>query len=587
MPNKLSRFWQELKRRKVIHVITVYAGAAFVIIELVNNITEPLRLPEWTPALVIILLAIGFPIVIIVSWIYDVHPEGGLIKTEPADKVKPEEEHPSSNGWKIASYISFVVIVGLIVLNIFGGNRGPRLDKSLAKSIAVLPFENMSDNSEFAYLGDAMTDEIIMQLYKIHEFEVRSRTSIMQYKNNDRSSPEIGKELSVSYLMEGSVQRLKDRVRIRVQLIQANTDEHLWGDAYEGEWENIHNIIINVSKDVARQLKAVLSTDEVERIEKKPTDNIKAYDLYLLGRHFNMQESEKDLDSSIMYFRQALEIDPEFALAYYEMADSYSKYAFYGYASRSELLKAKEFALKALEIDNELAEAHVVLGYIKTELDYDWSGAEKELTRALEINPNLARAHYEYAWLLTFLKRCDEALEEWRRALELEPTSIEYRSYIGRGFYWARDYDRAIETFNQILEVTPDSEFIHAHLGLALSLKGLHKEAIEEIRKVTDRRAWYYFYRGFVFGNAGRVEEAQAELDYFIELSRKEFVWPIIFTFIYAGMGDIDKAIEWLERTYEQREGWINQIQVEPMFDNLRSDPRFQNIIDRLNFPDN
>jgi TolB-like protein len=230
-PNKLSRFWQELKRRNVIRVITVYAGVAFVIIELINNITEPLRLPEWSPTLVIVLLAIGFPIVIIFSWIYDIHPEGGMVKTEPSDQLKEKEVPKSSNGWRIASYISFVVIVGLIVLNIIARTNREKRYENMEKSIAVLPFKNMSINEEDYYIGGAFTDEIIMELQKIKAFDrVLSRTSTLQYEEERPTVPEIAEKLNVNYIIEGSIQRVEGRVRINVQVIRAVNEDHIWAE---------------------------------------------------------------------------------------------------------------------------------------------------------------------------------------------------------------------------------------------------------------------------------------------------------------------------------------------------------------------
>jgi TolB-like protein len=306
-PNKLTQFWQELKRRKVVRVITIYAAAAFVIIELINNVYEPLRLPVWTPTLVIVLLCVGFIITVIVSWVYDITPEG-IEKTDPAHKAKEVDKPVSSNSWKIASFISFVVIVALILFHILSSSNSSSKITNLETSIAVLPFENMSDDSEFAHLGDAMTDEIIMQLYKINEFEVRSRTSIMQYKDTEKGSPLIGEELKVNYLLEGSTQRYEDQVRIRIQLIHSSTDNHIWGDIFEGEWKDIFDIQINVAKQVARELKTVLSPKEVQRIENKSTENIEAYNLYLQGRYFWNQHGRDDLDKSIEYYKRAMHL---------------------------------------------------------------------------------------------------------------------------------------------------------------------------------------------------------------------------------------------------------------------------------------
>jgi tetratricopeptide (TPR) repeat protein len=427
-----------------------------------------------------------------------------------------------------------------------------------------------------------------MQLYKIQEFEVRSRTSSMQFKDSPKGSPAIGQELNVNFLLEGSTQRYGDMVRIRVQLIQASTDDHIWGEVYEGAWKNIYNIQINVAKQVAHELKTALSNEEIERIEKEPTGNIEAYNLYLLGRHFSNQGGRQFLDRSFQCYSQALDMDPEFALAHFGMANSYIKYATAGYVSRKEVMfKAKEAAIRALQIDNELAEAHAELAYAKLIHDYDWAGAKNGFIRALELNPDYAGTHFRYARLLTWLLRFDEAQGEYKRAYELDPLSIQHWQNIGRCYYWMRDYDRAIEEYQKVLEVFPDSESTIALLALAYSHKGMHKRAIEEIMKIKDKSAWYWFIPGHIYGNAGRIQEAQEILNYYLELSRNEFVWPSNFVFIYAGMGEKEKAMEWLEKTYVQREAWLETTRVESMFDNLRSDPRFQEIVDRMDFPDN
>jgi len=241
-PNKLSKFWQELKRRNVVRVITVYAGAAFVIIELINNITEPLRLPEWTPTLVIVLLAIGFPIVIIFSWIYDIHPEGGIVKTDPAEKVKAEEIPMSSNGWKIASYFAFAVIIALILLNII-----PRINQIngveiVDKSIAVLPFINDSPEETEMYFINGTMESILDNLCKIEDLRVVSRTSVEQYRNNSKPVQTIAKEMNVSYVLEGSGLKHGDNIRLTIQLVDAINDQHIWSNIYNRKSEEIFNL---------------------------------------------------------------------------------------------------------------------------------------------------------------------------------------------------------------------------------------------------------------------------------------------------------------------------------------------------------
>jgi TolB-like protein len=281
MLNSLSQFWQELKRRKVVRVVTVYAASAFVILELVDILAPSLRLPDWTLNLVLILLIVGFIIAVILSWIYDIHPEGGIVKTESVKKIKTEDIPVSSNSWKIASYISFVVIVGLIILNII-----PRSGKNeiLDKSIAVLPFKNDSPDLENEYFCNGMMETILNQLVKIGDLKVMSRTEVEPYRNTTKTRKEIAGELGVANFLEGSVYKMGNRFRISVQLINSKSGFHLWSDEYEGEYtEEIFALQSNIARQVALALKAVITQEEEKSIERKPTENIEAYDLVLKG----------------------------------------------------------------------------------------------------------------------------------------------------------------------------------------------------------------------------------------------------------------------------------------------------------------
>ena len=588
-PNKLAQIWQELKRRKVLRVITIYAAVAFVILQLVEILAPSLRLPEWTMNFILVLLIVGFIITVIVSWIYDMHPEGGIVKTEPVNKVKPGEEHGGSNSWKIASYISFVVIVGMVLFNVMSNNRRSRNVQKLEKTIAVLPFEIWNSDEEFRYyLGEAIANEINTQLAKINDFHVYSYTSSSKFKGTNKPSiPQIGKELGANFIIEGTVERQDEDVSIHVQVIQAKTDGHIWAHEFKGKWEDIFTIRAEIAIRIAEELKTVLSTEEVERIEDEPTKNIKAYNLYLQGRHFWIQEGRDDLDKSIEYYERALEIDPNYALAYAGMAITYSSYAWFGYSPRKEVIpQAKEAALKALEIDNTLGEAHTELAFALLVHDWDWSGSEKAFKHALELNPNHARAHNLYAWLLTDVGRHEEAIEESKRAHELDPLSAEIWVEFGRRYYWDRDYDKAIDEYRKVLELFPNYWYARSELALALSQKGLHNEAIEEYLTIEFEHT-YHWHLGYIYGVAGKREKAMEILNNYLELSKKEFVWTAGIAIIYIGLGENDKALEWLEKTFEQREGWLTELKVEPMFDSLRSDPRFQDLLERMNFPDN
>ena len=286
-PSNLGKFWQELKRRKVIRRNMVYAASGFVLLELVSIIAEPFGLPDWTLKLVFIILCIGFVISIILSWFYDFTPDG-LERIKPidtADDLIPEK--PSQLlAWKITSYISIVIIIGLLVFNIVSGDKQSEVPTNLEKSIAVLPFDNLSAGEEYSHIGDAITDEIIMELQKISEFDrVLSRSSTMQYKNIRPTIPEIAKKLGVNYIIEGSIQLQNEAVSIRVQVIRSEPEDHVWGDEYNGKWEDIFSIQDDIAKKVTSELKIVLSPLEIEQIEKKPTENIEAYNLYLKGNY--------------------------------------------------------------------------------------------------------------------------------------------------------------------------------------------------------------------------------------------------------------------------------------------------------------
>ncbi|HUV01110.1 MAG TPA: hypothetical protein VMW32_09125, partial [Bacteroidales bacterium] len=321
--NKFSRFWQELKRRKTNRVIVVYAATAFVILQLVEILAPALLLPEWTTTFIIILLAIGFPLTAIFSWFFDITP-GGIEKTKPVSAKKKHKTEVELRAWKGTTLLSGIVIIALVLFNIIKGGIGTYEISKLDKSIAVLPFENLSDKLEHAWFGDAITDEIIMQLYKIKRFDVRSRTSIMQYKETDKTSPEIARELNVNFLVEGSTQLIDDQLRIRVQLIRAAKDGHLWGETYEGNTKDILAVQIEIAKKIADELDLVLTPEEIKKIEKGPTGNFNAYSTYISGNKIrdeawyhlmrgNKYSDSTSFDDAIRMYDKAIEYDPLFA----------------------------------------------------------------------------------------------------------------------------------------------------------------------------------------------------------------------------------------------------------------------------------
>jgi serine/threonine-protein kinase len=568
-------------------VISVYAAAAFVILELVSIITDPLRLPEWTLTFMIVLLCAGFLIAVVLSWIYDIHPDRGMVRTEPlASSVDSDKPAPSA-GWRIATYISFAIIVVLIILHVIRSPGSSEAVEITEKSIAVLPFENMSDGSEFLHLGDALTDEIIMQLYKIKEFEVRSRTSVMKYKNSPKGSPELGQELNVNYLLEGSAQRYEDQVRIRVQLIQASTDNHIWGEVYQGAWEDVFDMQINMAKEIAGTLKAVLSPGEMEKIEEKPTNNMEAYNLYLRGRYLKLQGGVENLDKSIELLESAIELDPGFALAYAEMASAYNRYATSGIASRHDHMPlAQEAARKALELDDELAEAHHIVSWTRIIYKWEWREGVKGILRALELDPDNVYIRANYGFILSMMGRHTEAIDQYKKVRELDPMISSTWNGLARVYYNARDYDRALEEYEKMLERLPASEIRMQYYSLALAQSGRYEEAIAQFPACDQSNKSMYWMLGYIHGIAGNTEQAREILEVYLEHPDDKFVWSAGIAIIYAGMNDTENALDWLEKAVEQREFWTPLLKVDPMYDNLRADPRFQELLDRINFPE-
>jgi TolB-like protein/Flp pilus assembly protein TadD len=471
------------------------------------------------------------------------------------------------------------VIVGLVVFHIVTTSTRSKKISNLEKSIAVLAFSNMSNDPDQEYFSDGISEEILNSLVKVEGIKVVGRTSSFSFKGKDTDIPTIGNELGVSMVLDGSVRKSEDGVRISAQLINVADGFSIWSEQYDRELKDILSIQEDIATNIVSKLKLTVLRPKGPQ---QPTDNIEAYNLYLQGRHFWNQGGRDNYDKSIEYYKRALEIDPDYALAYSVMAATYISYATSGYSPRRDVMpQARIAAKKALDIDNTLGEAHAELAWILVFNDWDWHGGEKRFKRALELNPNDARSHSGYAWLLSFVGRHDEAIQESKRAHELDPLSERLWKRLGFTYYCAREYDKAIEEYRNVLEVFPDSRLAHIRIAEALLAKGLLNEAIEECSKIDVENLSV----GYIYGIAGKKEKAREILNYYLEESEKRFIWPSSIAFIYIGLGEKDKAFEWLEETYDQHEAFMDLLLVYPKYDSLRSDPRFQDLVDRMNFP--
>jgi len=583
MADNPTNFWQELKRRRVIRVIPVYAAAAFVLLELADIVSEPLGLPSWTINFLLVLLSIGFVVSIILSWVYDITPEG-VQKTKPIEKDQKIEKSSTSNNWKIATYVSIVIIVGLLVMNIVRERKRAKGHTGLEKSIAVLPFDNMSIGEEFEHLGDAFTDEIILELQKIKEFDrVLSRSSTMQYKNDRPTVPEMAGKLGVNYLIEGSIQRNDEEVSIRVQVIRAKNEDHVWADEYNRKWENIFAIQDEIALNVAHELKAALAPEEIRRIDKQPTDNTEAYNLYLLGRFYWQKRTEEGLRKSVNYFEKAIEVDPEYGLAYAGLADAYFIQAWYGWTPWIEsMTRAKKYALKAISMDNDLAEAHTVLGAVLEWYDWNFEEAKKEFLLAIKLSPNSATAHLYYSELLNILRKNDEARLHINIALELDPFWFINKRHSAFCYYCEGKLEESLNEYYKLRELNPDDYRSYWRPFFIYIRQGKELKAVEALQNAflsDTNTAKYKDYVNELYNKSG----INGLLNFLIEL---EYDKPVPSQFSLAiwnaMLGKKDETLDLLEKTLEEKNPSILYINTRPEFDFLRSDPSFQALLKKI-----
>jgi eukaryotic-like serine/threonine-protein kinase len=466
--------------------------------------------------------------------------------------------------------------------------RSRRVTRGRIQSVAILPLADLSEHAEPDYFADGMTEALITDLAKINALRVISRTSVMQYKGVQRPLPQIARELNVDAVVEGSVLRSGNRVRITAQLIHAASDEHLWAESYERDLRDVLSLQGEVARAIANEIQVKLTSQDQARLVSAHSVDPEAYQLYLKGRFYWNKRTEAGLKRGIEYFHQAIDLDPNYALAYAGIADCYSLLGwdlFGALPPREALPIAKAAAKKALETDDSLAEAHNSLAWTKLAFDWDWMGAEREFKRAIELNPGYAITHHWYAECLAGMGRYAEALAEIRQAQELDPLSLIISSIVGWVFYFDRRDDQAIAEFRKTLELDPNFWVAHWTLGRAYEQKAMFVEAIAEIQKAIDFSGGSPLSLaalGHTYAVWGRRAEAERVLNELKESSKQGYISPYGIAAIHAGLGEKDQAFIWLEKAYEERSGWLIWLRAEPISDPLRSDPRFQDLLRRI-----
>jgi len=508
-----------------------------------------------------------------------------LVKRQPKKKT---------GLWVSLAIVSVVVVIGGYVLYRKSiSQKQIETETEQIRSIAVLPFRNFSESKEDEYFSDGITDDILTRLSKINDLRVTSLTSVMRYKNTDKSIPEIGKELNVAAILEGTVRRSDSRVRITAQLIDSRNDAHLWSQQYDRNLQDIFAIQSEISQAVVEELKGTVLLEERKTLEKSSTDNLEAYDLYLLGRH--SYRGWGNQAEALGHYQMAIEKDHRFALAYTGLADCYNYEGLWGIKSPEDsYVKAKASALKALEIDNNLAEAHTSLAAALMFYDRNWSRAEAEYKRAIALNPRYGNAHYWYSIYLRIMKRFDEALAEIGKAQELDPMAhgsyaeeIDIHRCLG-------DYEKALGMYEKAQEINPVPMYpAHALIRL-LVRQGIYSrdklfryapQLEEYVNKTKGYLPSYYYLYAFE-GDTPMAEEKLKDFlkrrEAFDPSTGENYVNGTWIALIYIGLGNYDKACDWLETAYEEHDPKIIFIGDWPQYEPIRSDPRFKALLEKM-----
>ena len=592
-PNKLSKFWQELKRRRVIHVITVYASAAFVIIELINNLAEPLNLPSNLLTIVVIILAVGFPLAIVLSWLYDLTSEG-IEKTKALSEIREEEEKPKvPNAWRIATYVSFVVIAGLLTLNIVGGTKG--LKAGDIQSLVVLPFNNYTGDDKLEYFVSGMHSALVGDMGKISGLRVISETSARAYKDRDMTATQIASELNVDGVIETSVLCVGDTVCIQYRLVKASgEEEQLYSGDIREEKSRILGLYHRITRKIADELMVNLTQQEETFLAESRIIDPEAYDAYLKGMSNLDLFSPESWSVAIESFEKAIEIEPDWAAPYAGLAEIGTYMNQFGIGSESDRLRMiYENLNKAFELNPNSAEAHHSNAVTAAWIEFDWKKAEMEFLKAIELNPSFARSHSFYAHVLTILRRTDEALYEGKLSVELDPENPFTLGLYVVVLVHAGQCQEALIYLEKALFLDLDHPFLRGKLGRIYECLGDYEKAFEENKKI-------HYDRWDRLGDAQLLEEISYEhgfMGYNQELARiyEEAmakgiqVNPWFVYYKYFDLGKYDKAMDYLEIIYEENNHNPNlpYQSTKPIYDKMEGNARYIELLKKMNLPIN
>lgn len=587
-------FLSELKRRHVFRVVAGYSAIAFAAVSIASDFVPALRLPGWTVTLVAALAVLGFPVAVALAWLFEITP-GGVQRDDGEPRTAADADQ--GGGMRIgsrrrtAAYAGLGLIATVAAVGAISRVGGLRLltGAETVPSVAVLPFKNITGGPESEYFSAGIHEDVLTQLYKLGGMTVISRTSVMPYRETTKSARAIADELGVSTILEASVRRIDNRVRIDARLIDAGTDRQIWAESYERELRDVLAMQTEIAQEIAGALQARLSPDAQSRLSAAGARTVDPamYEEYLRG----LFEAGKGSDSlAIEAFQRALRIDPEYAPAHAGIARSYYTLGFFGHRPPAEAFSAMyDAATRALALDSDLADAHATLALYYLHFRWDWALADQHFRRALRLSPNHAQVRHDYAHYLLAVGRVDQSAEESAEAATLDPGNMMLRACSGWHGFTNHEYADAVARARSALMMMPSSYWPQIILGWAHLHEGRSGEALESLQRAVEHSGGSPFALASLAGGmavAGERTPARRMLGELLAQSGGRYISAYDVAAVHAGLGDHDQAVSWLRRAYSERSAMLVNVGWDPRFDELRRDPRFQAIVADIGLPE-
>jgi TolB-like protein/Flp pilus assembly protein TadD len=575
------RLLKELQRRNVFKVAVAYIVVAWLVMQVADVVLNNIVAPAWIFHVILLFLSLGFPFAVIFAWAFELTPEGLRRETEPdtAGSIKTAPRKKLD----ILTFAALVLALSYFALTHDWQGEPESAAPGEIRSIVVLPLGNLMNDPEQGYFVEGMHEALITELSKIKALRVISRTSAMRYKDSGKAVPDIASELGVDAVVEGSVLRAGNVVRVTAQLIEAKSDRHIWADSFDRELNDILAIYADVTREIVSHIRINVTPDEQASLAISSLVNPEVYELYLKGRYLCDNWSPQEMQQGITLLQNAVNLDPQHAASHAKLALCLQDSAFFEYLKPLEIdSRARAAAQTAVQLDEKLAEAHVALGGVNYYLGFNPGAAEEQYLRALELNPNSIDALLHVAWLFSQSGSFDDAIGPAQRAVELDPLATATHITLGQVYHLNRDYDRAIQAFEKALDLDRADPSVHYYLAWPIEQKGQHEKAITLHKYATELSGGAPLYLsalGHAYGVAGMRQEAFQILE---ELKQKTNTSPYNLAVVHLGLGNHEQAIDWLEKAFEARNVPLVYIKKGPKFDPLRDDLRFIKLLERM-----